>query len=95
MLNMETLLFNPVLLVTRAKNVAGFDMLDSKLEDKSILYTTALEVAEEWTTDWPEGQGFGTSDTTFSIKDFIDRIIQEIGGGFHTDFVPCLTVIKD
>tara|TARA_R110001583_G_scaffold8435_1_gene40267 strand:+ start:5409 stop:5954 length:546 start_codon:yes stop_codon:yes gene_type:complete len=40
----------------------------------------ATEVAEETSADWPEGEGFGSSDFTYELKSFLD------GLGYHTDF---------
>jgi hypothetical protein len=41
----------------------------------------ATEVAEEWTNDWPEDQGFGSSDGTYMMKEFIDNVIARFAWG--------------
>jgi hypothetical protein len=55
----------------------------------------ALDVASEWTSDWDEDQGFGSSDTTFMLKDYIDTLISVFGYGlYETKFTPRLTVVE-
>jgi len=90
---MKNLIFSPIRLVDRAKTLEGFDMIYSKLEDKFALYETATEIAEEWTDDWSEDQGFGSSDFTYALKCFIDRMISLVGGGYKTDFTPRLSIL--
>lgn len=92
---MEQLIFDPNFLVARTRNIDGFGVIDSKMEDKLQMYEIARDVAQEWTDNHTEGCGFGSSDMTFVIKDYIDRLIFVIGGGYKTDFTPCLTVINN
>ena len=60
------------------------------------LLETATEVAEEWTYDWDEDQGFGSSDMTFMIKDFIDNVIHQFTSLniYKTEFNPSLQIVK-
>lgn len=59
------------------------------------LLEIATEVAEEWTNDWPEDQGFGSSDGTYMMKDFIDNVIARYAWGrLETKFTPSLSVVE-
>lgn len=58
-------------------------------EDRRVK-AIAEEVADDFTDEWPEGQGVGSSDMTFLIKNFLDAL------GKETAFVDNkLTVIKE
>ena len=71
---MEKLLFQPESLIERVKYVSGHEIL-SKVPN-SVKEELANEIAYEWTSDWSEDDGFGSSDFTFAIKEFIDRLFQ-------------------
>jgi len=58
------------------------------------LVDTSVEIAEEWTNDWDEDQGFGSSDGTYLLKDFIDTIISSHTKGYKTVFNPSLSIVK-
>ena len=47
-------------------------------------------------SDWPEDQGFGSSDMTFVRKNFIDSMINygNLNGYYETDFKPYLKVVE-
>jgi hypothetical protein len=85
----QTLLFN-------SHRVKGFTELikDTKIAHWDLL-ELATEVAEEWTDMWDEDQGFGSSDMTYMIQQFIDRVIDFVGkdGYLMTDFTPSLSVV--
>ena len=90
-------LIDPQTLVFSAKSrINGFSEM---IRDEEIpqwdLLETATEVAEEWTNDWPDGQGFGSSDGTYMLKEFIDNIIWSFtnGGKYMTKFNPILSVV--
>ena len=90
-------LVNPQDLVFRAKgHIVGFNEM---IRDEEIpqwdLLETALNVVEEWTEDWSEDEGFGSSDMTYMIKDFIDTVIWKYTGGgkYMTKFTPSLSVV--
>jgi hypothetical protein len=46
--------------------------------------------------DWPEDQGFGSSDMTFAKKSFIDSMINmaNLSNDYKTDFKPFLKVVN-
>ena len=90
-------LVDPQSLVFKAKSrIEGFvQMIGEEEIPQWDLLETATEIAEEWTNDWDEGQGFGSSDGTYMLKEFIDTIIGNYTNGkYKTDFTPSLSVIK-
>ena len=59
------------------------------------LLDIATEVATDWTNDWDEDDGFGSSDGTYMIKDFIDNVIWRFAGGkLMTKFTPSLSIVE-
>lgn len=71
------LIYDPQRLIDRALQ-SGFISKEEARERATL--NVATEVAEETSADWPEGEGFGSSDFTYELKDFLD------GLGYHTDF---------
>ena len=90
-------LIDPQNLIFRAKSrIDGFTKMIGEEEiPQWDLLETATEIAEEWTNDWDEDQGFGSSDGTYMLKEFIDTVIWSFtkGGKYMTDFTPCLSVV--
>jgi len=89
-------LVDPQSLVFNSHRVSGFTKM---IGDENIpqwdLLEMATEVAEEWTDEWPEDQGFGSSDGTFMMKDFIDNVIARFAWGrLITKFTPSLSVVE-
>lgn len=90
-------LVDPQSLVFKAKGyIAGFnEMVKNEEIPQWDLLEIAIEVAEEWTNDWDEDQGFGSSDGTYMLKDFIDNVIWKYAGGkLETKFTPSLSVVE-
>jgi hypothetical protein len=89
-------LVDPQSLVFNSKRVNGFvEFINENDVKQWDLLEMAMEVAEEWTNDWDEGQGFGSSDMTYMLKDFIDNVIWKYTGGkFETKFTPSLSVVE-
>jgi len=93
---MYNYLVHPQDLVFNSHRVNGFTQL---VKDEHIpqwdLLDIATEVAEQWTSDWPEDQGFGSSDMTYMIKEFIDDVIGSLcGGKYMTKFTPGLSIVE-
>ena len=86
-------LVHPSTLLERALSIEGFTevVLKNKIAISTLLKNAKI-IAEEWTLDWDDDHGFGSSDGTFLLKDFIDTII--CGKGYKTTFNPYLSVIK-
>ena len=103
-LNLKTMnyLIDPQDLVFSAKSrISGFSEM---IRDEEIpqwdLLEIATEVATDWTNDWDSDQGFGSSDGTYMLKDFIDSVITSaymrngMGSGLYmTKFNPILSVV--
>ena len=94
---MYNYLVHPQDLVFNSHRVNGFTQL---VKDEHIpqwdLLDIATEVASQWTDDWPEDQGFGSSDMTFVRKSFIDSMIRmaNLNGYYETKFDPYLKVVE-
>jgi len=94
-------LVDPQSLVFNAHRINGFTkMIDDEAIFQWELLEIALEVVEDWTNDWDEDQGFGSSDMTYMLKDFIDNVISSIymengqsSGLYMTKFTPMLSVV--
>lgn len=71
-------IFDPMRLVHRALTDRFIDV-DTALDPRVQDY--AEQIADRWTFKWPEGEGFGSSDFTYALKDFLDGI------GVSTHFV--------
>jgi len=90
-------LVDPQDLVFSAKaHIAGFSEMvkDENIPQWNIL-ELAIDVATEWTNEWDEDQGFGSSDGTYMIKDFIDNVIWRFAAGkLMTEFTPTLSIVE-
>ena len=98
-----TYLVDPQTLVFNATaHIAGFkEMVAKEQIPQWDLLEVATEIATEWTNDWEEGEGFGSSDSTYMLKDFIDSVISETymrrgmsSGMYMTKFTPGLSVVE-
>ena len=94
-------LVNPSNILSRALGIDSFkQMINDEQVQFSELVDTSVEIAEEWTNDWDEDQGFGSSDGTYLLKDFIDTIILSYTNstynksGYKTVFNPSLSIVK-
>ena len=95
-------LIDPTDLVFRAKGyIDGFnEMVKNEEIPQWDLLEIATEVVTEWTEDWDEDQGFGGSDGTYMLKEFIDNVISSAyinngmsSGLYMTKFTPYLSVV--
>jgi hypothetical protein len=98
--------FNLNSVLASASLIEGFDVIrntfpvEGKYTKRVITYSDAVyealnDVAEEY-QDWPEDQGFGSSDMTYVRKSFIDSMISlaNLNGYYETDFQPYLKVVE-
>jgi hypothetical protein len=98
--------FNLNSVLASASLIEGFDVIrntfpvEGKYTKRVITYADAVyealnDVAEEY-QDWPEDQGFGSSDMTYVRKSFIDSMISlaNLNGYYETDFQPYLKVVE-
>ena len=83
--------FSPLSLLSKVKSINGFD----KINFPSLnLMEFVDEVCYNY-SDWPEGQGFGSSDGTYAAKEVLDMICSSFfNGSYKTDFVPFLSVVE-
>jgi hypothetical protein len=92
--------------VLSAREIEGYDIIEntfpviSKWSGREVTITDAIyealsEVIQDF-EDWPEDQGFGSSDMTFARKYFIDSMISIAGlhDDYKTDFQPFLKVVQ-
>jgi len=91
-------LVDPQFLVFSSKGrISGFNefLSETKIPQWEVL-NTAMEVVSRWSEDWEDGDGFGSSDMTYMVKDFIDELIVESGNGgkYMTKFTPSLSVVE-
>jgi hypothetical protein len=89
----ENLIFSPQRLLDRAKNVNGIYWIQDVTRINQH-YDLAEEIAQDWTEQWSDSEGFGSSDFTFALKDFIDQLIVIKKQPFKTVFNPCLEIVK-
>jgi hypothetical protein len=88
-------LVDPSNIVSRALGIDSFkQMITDEQVQFSELVDTSVQIAEEWTNDWDEGHGFGSSDGTYLLKDFIDTIISSHGNKYKTSFFGSLLLTK-
>lgn len=93
-------LVHPSNIVSKALGIDSFkQMISDEQVQFSELVDTSVEIAEEWTNDWDEDQGFGSSDGTYMLKEFIDSVIGLVHWKHHkkeysTEFNPVLEVVK-
>jgi hypothetical protein len=92
--------------VLSAREIEGYDIIEntfpviSKWSGREVTITDAIYVALSDVMsdfeDWPEDQGFGSSDMTFAKKSFIDTMINmaNLSNEYKTDFKPFLKVVN-
>lgn len=98
--------FNLNSVLATASLIEGFDTIrnafpvEAKYINRVITYSDAVydalnDVAEDY-ADWPEDQGFGSSDMTYVRKHFIDSLIgmANLNGYYETKFDPYLKVVE-
>jgi hypothetical protein len=98
--------FNPNSVLATASLIEGFDVVRNafpvvgRYTNKVITYSDAVyealsDVCNDY-EDWPEDQGFGSSDMTYVRKSFIDTIIElaNLRGYYETKFQPYLKVVE-
>jgi|TARA_B100001094_G_C18153873_1_gene785292 hypothetical protein len=88
-------LVQPSSIVSKAMSIDSFKSMVTKEKVENFqLFEMAIEIAEEWTNSWDEGDGFGSSDGTYLLKDFIDSVIGYYAEGYKTIFNPYLMITK-
>ena len=98
--------FNLNSVLETASLVEGFDVVrnafpvEGRFTKRVITYSDAVyealsDLVEDY-QDWPEDQGFGSSDMTYVRKQFIDYMIgaANLNGYYETKFAPYLKVVE-
>ena len=98
--------FNLNSVLATASLVEGFDVVrnafpvEGRFTKRVITYSDAVyealnDLIEDY-QDWPEDQGFGSSDMTYVRKSFIDSLIDmaNLRGYYETKFQPYLKVVE-
>jgi len=98
--------FNLNSVLATASLIEGFDVVrnafpvEGRFTKRVITYSDAVyealnDVADDY-SDWPEDQGFGSSDMTYVRKSFVDSMIDmaNLRGYSMTDFKPYLKVVE-
>lgn len=78
--------FSAERLASRAVIMTGWPISEMSINK---LMQDAQDFCEDY--EWEEGQGFGSSDFTFALKEFVDGVLP---AGYKTVFNPCLSIIK-
>jgi len=73
------LLFTPQSLVDQSITYNFITQLDVKTLGIRKIMEIAESVAEDWSSTWPEGNGFGSSDFTYALQDFLHGIGKQTG----------------
>ena len=98
--------FNLNSVLATASLVEGFDVIrnafpvEGRFTKRVITYADAVyealnDISEQY-ADWPEDQGFGSSDMTFVRQSFINSMISlaNLNGYYDTAFQPYLKVVE-
>jgi hypothetical protein len=98
--------FNLNSVLATASLIEGFDVVrnafpvEGRFTKRVITYADAVyealnDVAEDY-SDWPEDQGFGSSDMTYVRQSFINTMIDlaNLRGYYETKFQPYLKVVE-
>ena len=75
----------PEQIMNRAAGVVGYELIGCV--DTNVMNEIATNVAEQLAYDWPEGEGFGGSDGTYVVMDYLGQLICEMGVPLKTGFV--------
>ena len=98
--------FNLNSVLATASLVEGFDVVrnafpvEGRFTKRVITYSDAVyealnDLIEDY-QDWPEDQGFGSSDMTYARQSFINTMIDfaNLRGYYETKFAPYLKVVE-
>lgn len=69
-------ILTPEQIINKANQMIGVTEMINKYDvQPQVQMEYAEMVAEELALDWPEGEGFGSSDGTYVVKDYLDSLI--------------------
>ena len=81
---------SPYNVYRRLSKIEGFDLIEVSTGE---IVDEIVAVIEQWSDDWPEGQGFGSSDGTYLMKEVLDNLIELQDVPLKTVFNPALSVV--
>ena len=81
---------SPYNVYRRLTRIEGFDLIGASTGE---IVDEIVAVIEQWSDDWPEGQGFGSSDGTYLVKEVLDNLIELQDVPLKTVFNPALSVV--
>jgi len=79
MTSTQHLITDPILFAHRALRMLSEEQRDNL--DVLAFCELSEQIVVRWSEDWPEDQGFGSSDGTFMLRDLLQS------AGFNTRFV--------
>ena len=93
--------FNLGSIPAKANAIEGFDIIKKAFPTAAgVSYSDAvyesLDIVADNYSEWPEDQGFGSSDMTYVVMMYIDTMIGYAGlsGYYETGFAPSLKVVE-
>ena len=75
-----------LMMIAESDIIGVTQMLQECGISKTNQYDTALAVCEAWSDGWDENQGFGSSDMTYMVQDYLNQLIEDTG--YETGFLP-------
>lgn len=90
--------FNTSRIVSRATNIEGWSLIlkNAPVDNMETSIIRATEDLEDRYSDWDSDQGFGSSDSTYAVKYFLDSVIinNNLYTKLKTDFTPYLSIVE-
>ena len=81
-------ILTPQDIINRANRMIGVtEMMDKYQIRPNVQMEIAEMIAEELAESWPEGEGFGGSDATYVVKDYLDSLINMINLHYRTAWI--------
>ena len=78
----------PQQIINRANCMVGVtEMINETGIRKKVQMDIAKMVAEELAENWPEDEGFGSSDGTYVVKDYLDSLIYMTNINYRTAWI--------
>lgn len=80
-------LVEPEALIFKAESMDNWSQIKSQINEKDLI-EIATSIAIDWTDDYRDSdQGFGSSDGTFMLKEFLDDAIYFSKLNYKADFI--------
>jgi len=90
--------FRTAFFVLRACKIQGWNLIENSIpkENFSWAICNSSDDLEDRYSDWNSGDGFGSSDSTYALKYFLDSLIlnNNLNDKLKTDFTPSLSIVE-